>query len=77
MKNDFETRSADMNEGEKARLYQQMQQGVQKMQQELLKGIAGKIDVVAKEVAVNKGLAMIVHKGAVVFGGEDIRGYYK
>lgn len=72
VKNDFEAKTANMDENEKMALYQRIQQGIQQKQQDLLKDIADKIDVITKAVAVAKGLTMVVHKGAVVFGGLDI-----
>lgn len=74
VKTDFDAKAAGMNDGEKAALFQQTQKDFQQKQQENLKGISEKIDAAIKAVALAKGLTVVVHKGAVAYGGQDITG---
>jgi outer membrane protein len=71
-KTDFDAKAAGMNDGEKATAFQQIQKDFQLKQQESLKGISENIDAAIKAVAVAKGLTVVVHKGAVAYGGQDI-----
>jgi outer membrane protein len=69
---DFEAKSASMTDNDKKAYYQQLLQGLQQQQLELLKGITDKIDAAVKIVADAKGLTIVVGSNAVVYGGQDI-----
>ena len=71
-KNEFETKSASMNEEEKARLYQETQERLEKKQQSLIEPIQKKVEAEIKSVAEAKGLQVVIDKGSVVYGGQDI-----
>lgn len=71
-KNDFTAKSANMSDQEKQALYQQVQQGLQQKQQELLGPINDKIMAAIKSVADAKGLKIVVDKSNVAYGGQDI-----
>lgn len=69
---DFNAKSANMNDQDKKALYQQIQQGLHQKQQELLGTIKDKVNAAIKEVADSKGLTVVVDKSATVYGGQDI-----
>ena len=69
---DFEAKSAEMNDQQKAEYYQQTQQRLAQRQGELLEPVQNAVEQAAKEVADAKGLSVVIDKGAVVYGGNDI-----
>ncbi|VBB09368.1 chaperone protein skp [Lucifera butyrica] len=69
---DFNAKSANMNDQDKKALYQQLQQGLQQKRMELLGAINDKVDAAIKEVADAKGLTIVIDKSQVVYGGQDI-----
>lgn len=69
---DFEAKSAGMNDKEKQDYSAQLQQKLSLKQQELLGAIKDKVDAQIKAVASTKGLAVVLDKGDVVYGGQDI-----
>lgn len=69
---DFNAKSATMNDQEKQGYYQQLQQGLQQKNQELLGPINDKVMAAVKSVAESKGLTVVIDKGNVVYGGQDI-----
>lgn len=69
---EFNTKSANMNDKDKNALYQQLQQGVNQKQNELLSAIQIKVNAAIKEVADAKGLTTVLDRGPVVYGGQDI-----
>ena len=69
---DFEVRSADMGDQEKQDYYIQTQQRLQQKNQELLTPLRASVETAVKEVANNRGLSIVIDKGAVVYGGMDI-----
>jgi outer membrane protein len=71
-KSDFDAKSAGMSDQDKQALYQQIQQGFQQKNQELLGPINDKVMAAVKSVADAKGLTIIVDEGTVVYGGQDI-----
>ena len=71
-KSDFDAQSATMSDQDKQALYQQLQQGLQQKNQELLGPIDNKVMAAVKSVAEAKGLTTVVDKGTVVYGGQDI-----
>ena len=60
----FDEKSKDMNDTEKQRYYQQ--------EKELMEPVFQKIEAAIKKVADKKGLAVVVEKNTVVYGGLDI-----
>ena len=68
---EFETKSANMSDQEKRDYYQQTQQRLQK-NQELMEPITKSVEESVKKVAEQKGLSVVLEKGAVVYGGTDI-----
>ncbi|GMA99540.1 OmpH family outer membrane protein [Pelosinus sp. IPA-1] len=71
-KSNFDTKSVSMNEQEKQSYYQQLQQGIQIKQQDLLEAIQNKVNDAVKDVAKSKGLTIVVDAGAAVYGAQDI-----
>ena len=69
---DFEEKTAGKNEQEKADYYMQCQERLAQKQKELLDPISNAVDAAIKKVADKKGLAVVIHKTAVVYGGQDI-----
>lgn len=71
-KQDFETKSATMNDKEKQEYYNQVQQRLSLKQQELLAPIFDKVNAAIKAVADAKGLSVVLDKSNVIYGGQDI-----
>ncbi|SFL33086.1 OmpH family outer membrane protein [Pelosinus propionicus] len=71
-KSDLDSKSVNMNDQEKQAYYQQLQQGLAIKEKDLLGALQNKVDVAVAAVAKAKGLATIVDKGSVVYGGQDI-----
>lgn len=71
-KSDFDSQSANMNDQDKQALYQQFQQKLEQKKQELLVPINDKVMAVVRSVAEAKGLTVIVDKGSIIYGGQDI-----
>jgi outer membrane protein len=71
-KKDFEAKTANMNDKEKQDYYAQVQQRLSLKQQELIAPIFDKVDASIKAVADAKGLAVVLEKSNVVYGGQDI-----
>ena len=69
---DFETKSATMNDKEKQDYYTQVQQRLSLKQQELINPLLEKVDAAIKTVADAKGLSVVMDKGSVIYGGQDI-----
>lgn len=72
VKKEFDEKSAGMNDQEKADYYRQCQERIAKKQEELLAPIEQSIQAAIKKVADKKGLAVVIDKAAVVYGGQDI-----
>ncbi|SFL62140.1 OmpH family outer membrane protein [Pelosinus propionicus] len=71
-KKDFEEKSATMNDKEKQDYYAQVQQRLTLKEQELINPVFEKVDAAIKAVADAKGLSVVMDKGNVVYGGQDI-----
>lgn len=71
-KKEFDAKAASLGDKEKQEYYMQLQQRLQMKNQELMVPLFGKVDTVIKEVSDAKGLAVVVDKGAVIYGGNDI-----
>ena len=69
---DFEEKSANMSDQEKQDYYRQTVTRLQQKQAELIDPIRQSIDEQIKAVATAKGLNIVVEKGAVLYGGQDI-----
>ena len=69
---EFEEKSANMGEKEKAEYYQQTQQRLQQKQKELVEPIEASVNDAIKSVADAKGLSVVIDKNAVLYGGQDI-----
>jgi outer membrane protein len=61
-----------MNDNEKRDYYAQTQQRLQQKNQELMERITKSVEESVKKVAEQKGLSVVLDKGAVVYGGVDI-----
>ena len=72
IKKEFEEKSAGMSDQEKADYYQQCQLRLAQKQQELLDPIRSAVDAAIKKVADKKGMAVVIDKMAVIYGGQDI-----
>lgn len=68
----FDEKSKDMNDAEKQRYYQQLQEVIANKEKELMEPVFQKIEAAIKKVADKKGLAVVVEKNTVVYGGLDI-----
>lgn len=71
-KSDFDAKSVNMSDQEKQAYYQQLQQGLQQKNQELVGPINDKVMAAVKAVADAKGLTVVLDKSNVVYGGQDI-----
>ncbi len=69
---DFDEKSKDMNDAEKRRLYTETQERLQNKQKELMEPVIKNIEAAIKKIADKKGLAVVVEKNTVVYGGLDI-----
>lgn len=69
---EFNEKSKDMQLAEKRKYYREVQERLTAKQQELLKPVMEKIEASIKKVADKKGLAVVVEKNTVLFGGVDI-----
>ena len=69
---EFEEKSKSMNDVEKRRYYTQTEERVLNKQTELMDPVMKKIEAAIKKVADKKGLAVVVEKSTVVYGGTDI-----
>ena len=69
---EFNEKSKTMNEAEKRRYYTQTQERLANKQKELMDPVLKKIEAAINKVADKKGLAVVVEKSTVVFGGVDI-----
>jgi len=69
---DFDTKSATMNDKEKQEYFAQIQQRLAVKDQEIFNPIINKVDAAIKAVADAKGLAVVMDKNNVVYGGQDI-----
>ena len=69
---EFETKSAEMNDQQKAEYYQQTQQRLAQKQADLIEPLNKQVEDTVKSVAEAKGLSVVIDKGAVVYGGQDI-----
>ena len=72
VKKEFEEKSAGMNDQEKADYYQQCQERIRAKQEELIAPIETSIQAAIKKVADKRGLAVVIDKVAVIYGGQDI-----
>lgn len=71
-KKDFDTKSQGMSDQEKQQYYMQLQQRLSMKQQELLKPIYDKVDAAIKDVATAQGIAVVLDKSNVIYGGKDL-----
>lgn len=69
---DFEEKTRNMNEDEKKRYFTQTQERLANKEKELMEPVLKKIEDTIKKVADKKGLAIVVEKNTVVYGGVDI-----
>ena len=71
-KKEFDAKAASLGDKEKQVYFMQLQQRLHLKNQELMVPLFSKVDAVIKEVADAKGLSVVVDKGAVIYGGQDI-----
>lgn len=69
---EFNEKTANMSDAEKARYYQQCQERLATKEKELMGTVMASVEAQIKAVADKKGLKVVVDKNAVVFGGVDI-----
>lgn len=70
---EFEEKSQAMtNENEKRMYFQQLRERLANKENELLEPILAKANAAIQKVADKKGLAVVVHKDTVAYGGLDI-----
>ena len=67
----FDEKSKDMNDTEKQRYYQQLQEVIANKEKELMEPVFQKIEAAIKKVADKKGLAVVVEKNTVVYDITD------
>ena len=68
----LETEGAKLSDQEKQRFYAQLQQRLQQKEAELINAVAVKIEASVEKVAKAKGLAIVVQRNNVIYGGVDI-----
>lgn len=68
----FEANNANKSDEEKAKAVQELQKELMQKEQTLLSGIQEKVDAAVKKAADARGMTVVIDKGAVVYGGEDI-----
>lgn len=71
-KQDFDAKSANMNDKEKQDYYNQLQERLGVKRTELYGPIRDKINAAIKAVADAKGLTVVLDKSSVLYGGQDI-----
>lgn len=71
-KKQFDAKAAGLGAKEKEALYLQIFGPVEQKRQDLLKGIADKINLAVKEVAEAKGLSLVMDRNSTFYGGVDI-----
>lgn len=69
---DFDEKSKSMNETEKKSYYTQLQERLANKEKELMDPVLKKVEASIKKIADKKGLAVVVDKSTVIFGGVDI-----
>ena len=69
---EYDEKSQGMSDQEKQDYGRQCAQRVQQKEQELLEPVMKSIEDAVKKVADQKGLAVVIAKEAVVYGGQDI-----
>ena len=69
---DFDEKAKNMNDTEKQRYYQQLQERLSNREKELMDPVFKKIETTIKKIADKKGLSVVVDKNTVVYGGLDI-----
>ena len=69
---EFNEKSAGMNDQEKADYAQQCRERVGQKYSELLETLMTSIETTVKKIADKKGLAVVVDKSVVIYGGQDI-----
>jgi len=69
---EFTEKSKDMNDSDKQKLMKQYQEELSAKDKELLEPITKKVDAAIVAVGKKKGLAVVVDKSAVVYGGLDV-----
>jgi outer membrane protein len=69
---DFNAKSTNMNDSDKKALSQQLEQGLQQKQQELINAIRDKVNAAIKVIAEDKGLTVVMDKSVIAYGGQDI-----
>jgi len=69
---EFETKSANMNEQEKRDYFLQLQQRLEHKEQEVLGPVVESVKAAIADVAKAKGLAVVLEKKHVIYGGYDI-----
>lgn len=69
---DFDEKSKSMNDTEKQKYYQQLQERIANKEKELMEPVLKKVEASIKKIADKKGLAVVVDKNTVVYGGLDI-----
>ena len=71
-KKDFDEKSKNLKDDEKTKLLQEHQEALQAKEKELLEPLKKKVDEAITSVGKNKGLAVVVDKNTVVYGGLDV-----
>lgn len=69
---EFAEKSKNMNDSDKQKLMKQYQEELSAKDKELLAPITKKVDAAIIAVGKKKGLAVVVDKSAVVYGGLDV-----
>ena len=69
---DFDEKSKSMNETEKKSYYTQVQERLANKEKELMDPVLKSVEASIKKIADRKGLAVVVDKSTVIFGGVDI-----
>lgn len=71
-KKEFASKSAGLSDKDKQELDRQLWLRVEGKRRELLGGVMEKVNAAIKAVADAKGLAVVLDKSVVIYGGQDI-----
>lgn len=72
MQEEFDAKSKDLNDSEKQKLFEEMQQQFNEKRIAIDKEMEDTINGAVKIIAEKRGLHLVVEKAAVIYGGTDI-----
>lgn len=72
LQKEYDEKSAKLSQEEKVKLYQQYQASLESKQAAMMKEAEETVAKTVQEVAKSQGLAVVLNKQMVLFGGKDI-----